>query len=64
MCPDAIARTAKPMSEHDAPSVMDAQLGTANQKYAPANANPRGTRNRVAILDQDQLATRHDLLNL
>jgi hypothetical protein len=42
---------------------MDAQLGTANQKYATANANPRGTRMRVAILDQDQLATRHDLLN-
>src|SRR5215467_3136427 len=55
MCPEAAARTASPATMNAAPAPIHVHAGCANHKYAAANANPRGTRPRVAM--RDQLAT-------
>src|SRR5215831_11242743 len=52
MCPEAAARTASPATTNTLPAAIHDHAGRANHKYAAANANPRGTRARVAIRDQ------------
>src|SRR5581483_10159483 len=56
MWPAAAARNTTPRSASAPPIAMESAVGRASHKYTAANANPSGTRTRLAM--PDQLRTR------